>query len=240
MRSKYNKYEGFMKKILFIGNSFTFFNDMPNSIFKKICDASDISASIKAITCGGYRLCQFADPENEYGKQVYRAFETDKFHIVILQEQSRAPVIEFDSFFCGAESLVALAKNNGCDIYFYQTWGYKEGHNLLSVCGGTTAIMASKLKNSYYKVAEALNVLVSPVGDAFLDIHSNSNINLYAPDLFHPSLEGSTLAALVLFSSIFKKEVTKINFDSNLEENVLHQLKKASEKILKNNFQQSI
>ncbi len=220
-----------MKNILFIGNSFTFFNDMPFSIFQKICEGADISVSIKSITCGGYRLCQFADPENEYGKQVFNEFESNPIDIVILQEQSRTPVTNFDIFYSGAEKLVAMAKAKGAEVYLYQTWGYKEGHNLLPDCGGTTAVMASKLKDGYCKAAELLGINVSPVGDAFLDVHTNSDINLYNPDLFHPSPEGSTLAALVLFSTIFKKKTSDIAFESSLDENTVKYLKASADNV---------
>ena len=220
-----------MKNILFIGNSFTYFNDMPFSIFKKICDATDISVLVKSITCGGYRLSQFADPENEYGKQVLFELENNSFDIVILQEQSRTPVTNFDIFYSGAEKLVTMAKSKGAEVYLYQTWGYKEGHNLLPECGGSTSVMASKLKEGYCKAAEILNINVCPVGDAFLDVHTNSDIDLYNPDLFHPSLEGSTLAALVLFSSIFKMKTSDITFESPLDENTIKYLKSSADKV---------
>ncbi len=220
-----------MKNILFIGNSFTYFNDMPFSIFQKICDATNISVSLKSITCGGYRLSQFADPENEYGKQVLYELENAPFDIVILQEQSRTPVTNFDIFYSGAKNLVAKAKEKGAEVFLYQTWGYKEGHNLLPDCGGSTSVMASKLKEGYVKAAELLDINVSPVGDAFLDVHTNSDINLYNPDLFHPSLEGSTLAALVLFSSIFKMKTSDIYFESSLDENITKYLKAFADKV---------
>ena len=47
-------------KVLFIGNSHTYYNDMPN-IFKGIAKADGIDCEVSSITSAGYKLSQFAD-----------------------------------------------------------------------------------------------------------------------------------------------------------------------------------
>ena len=42
-------------KILFIGNSYTYFNDMPG-LFEKECEKNGVTADVDSVTAGGYRL----------------------------------------------------------------------------------------------------------------------------------------------------------------------------------------
>ena len=51
--------------ILFVGNSYTFFNDMPHACFKKIAEEAGYSVTVTAVTKGGAYLYQYADPEHE-------------------------------------------------------------------------------------------------------------------------------------------------------------------------------
>ncbi len=218
--------------ILFIGNSFTFYNDMPNSIFKDICEEAGLSVNVNSITCGGYKLSQFADPENEFGKKVIEAFENNRYNIVVLQEQSRNPILNFDEFSFAVEKLHNMAKENGADVYLYQTWGYKAGHSLLPICGNSMEDMGEKLKSAYCSVGEKLNCKIAHVGSAFTDIYKNTDIDLYKEDLFHPSKSGSILAAWVIFSTIFGISPENVNFDCTISKEESDILKSAAKNAL--------
>ena len=81
--------------ILFIGNSYTFYNKMPTEIFAKIAEAEGYTLDIDSVTKGGYTLEKFADPTDEYGAKVESALSGDKkYDFVILQEQSLRPATE--------------------------------------------------------------------------------------------------------------------------------------------------
>lgn len=56
-------------EILFIGNSYTYYNDQPD-LLKKIVQGQGFSAEVNSITRGSYSLQQFADGGDEYGKLV--------------------------------------------------------------------------------------------------------------------------------------------------------------------------
>lgn len=208
--------------ILFIGNSFTYFSDMPHSIFAKICESANVPASVESITTGGYKLVDFCNPEDEFGKQVYKAFETKKYDIVILQEQSMNAIVGYDEFFDGVKKLSDMAQAGGAKVYLYSTWGYKEGYELLPLCGKSTREMAEKMYAAYSKAANDVGGFTAPVGNAFLDVYENTpSINLYDNDLYHPALYGSILAAWVIFASIFNINPNEVNYDCNIsaEEN---------------------
>ncbi|MBR6682450.1 MAG: hypothetical protein IKL40_05655, partial [Clostridia bacterium] len=70
--------------ILFIGNSYTYYNDMP-TIFKNLGQSAGYTLDVDSITKGSHKLSQFADPSDEYGKKVEQALTgTKKYDYVVV------------------------------------------------------------------------------------------------------------------------------------------------------------
>ena len=202
--------------ILFIGNSFTYYNDMPTEYFEPICTTAGYKVKVESITKGGYYLSKFADSSDEYGKLVDKALKNNKYDVVILQEQSGCPIADRDRFFGGVRALAKKVEANGAELYLYQTWGYKEGYSKLASHGGTTKIMEMKLRAAYTAIADEVGAKVALVGVAMLDVHTNETIDLYRSDLFHPSKYGSALAAYTLFATIFNEDPRALSFNCRL------------------------
>ena len=107
-------------KVLFIGNSHTYYNDMPN-IFKGIAKADGIDCEVSSITSAGYKLSQFADTTDTYGALVYEALTKNTWDYVVVQE-NRAVLVEKEY---KAESAVntlhSLIKKAGAKMIIYAT-----------------------------------------------------------------------------------------------------------------------
>ncbi len=59
------------------------------------------------------------------------------------------------------------------------------------------------VSDSYATAAELVDGLLFPVGEAWLEAWElDPRIELYGPDRFHPSLEGTYLAALVMYEQL--------------------------------------
>ena len=56
-------------KVLFIGNSYTYYNDMPE-IFKAMSESAGIPCEVKALTRGGAWLWQYEREDDEVGMQI--------------------------------------------------------------------------------------------------------------------------------------------------------------------------
>ena len=199
--------------ILFIGNSFTYYNKMPSDLFAPMCAAAGYTVNVEAITKGGYYLDKFANPSDEKGALVYEALTTKSYDIVILQEQSLCPLSNPTRFYDGCRSLAALVKNNGAELWYYQSWGYKEGHEKLPNYGGTTAEMEKGLRAAYETIAEETGGKVIYAGSAMLDIYTNQNIEVYDADLYHPSAYGSALIAYTIFGAIFEGDPRELPYN---------------------------
>ena len=211
-----------MKNVLFIGNSYTYFNDMPSEYFAKIAESAGVRVNISAITRGGWTLEKHADEKTEEGAKIAAAFRENNFDFVVLQEQSLRPAVNPEPFFAAARTLAQKAKSNGAEVVFYCTWGRKAGSLKLAEYSMTHESMTDRLSNAYDTAAAELGCTVAHVGLAFCDINKNQpQIDLYNEDLSHPSKCGSFLAALTLFAKMFDFDVRKIAFgaDFTKEEN---------------------
>ena len=217
-------------KILFIGNSFTNYNKMAPNIFAPLCAAAGYEVQVETILKGGHYLYEFSQESDEYGAQVKAALTNNKYDIVILQEQSGCPVSNTPLFYYGCRTLAEMVKANGAELWYYQTWGYKEGYSKLPTHGGTTSAMEMKLRAAYTAIAEETGGKVAHAGVAMLDVHTNTSINLYNDDLFHPSLEGSTLVAYTLFAEIFGVDPRGVNFNGTVSAQTATILKEAAYK----------
>ncbi len=204
--------------ILFIGNSFTYYNDMPTAYFAPICKEGGYSVNVTSITNGGHYLYEFADPNDTYGAKVKTALTNNKYDIVIIQDQSRGPIKYPTKFYNAARTLAAMVKTNGAELYFYSTWGYKEGYTHLPDCGGTTEIMEMKLRAAYSAIAEEVGAKLVYAGVAMLDIHQNTSINVYQDDLFHPRPAGSLTVAYTFYATLFGEDPRGLTFTGGLTE----------------------
>ena len=74
-------------KILFIGNSYTYYNDMP-SIFAEVSASMGYEVEVCSVTKGGEKLLGHADEGGETYPRIASALEQDRFNFAVLQEQS--------------------------------------------------------------------------------------------------------------------------------------------------------
>ena len=214
--------------ILFIGNSFTFYNEMPEKYFASICKEGGYKVNVTSITNGGHYLYEYADENDTYGAKVKSALENNKYDIVILQEQSRGAITNNERFNNAVRELAAMVKANGAELYLYSTWGYKAGYSKLSSCGGTTAAMEMKLRAAYTAIAEEVGAKVVYAGVAMLDIYKNTSINVYQSDMFHPSASGSLLVAYTFYATLFGEDPRALTYTAGLSASNVAKLRKAA------------
>lgn len=203
-------------EVFFIGNSYTYYNDLP-AIFKGIAEEDGYGVNITSVLSGGYTLTSFANPNDAKGQEVKAAFESKKFDFVIIQEQSQRPVLDPAKFFEGARSIVKMVRENGAIPIFYSTWGRREGEASLKHHLWTNESMTWDLAASYSAIAKELDAEVGYVGLGFYDVYTSSvDIDLYDADGSHPSVEGSYLAAYILYSTVFMANPNELSYDGIL------------------------
>ncbi|MCC6187080.1 MAG: T9SS type A sorting domain-containing protein [Chitinophagaceae bacterium] len=207
-------------KVLFIGNSYTAFNTLP-LLTRDVAFSVGDTLITDWTAPGGYTLEQHASDIATLGK-----ISVGDWNYVVLQEQSQRPAFTdadvMRDVYPYAKKLDSIIhdKNNCGRSVFFQTWGYKngDGSNCLSfppIC--TYEGMDSMLALRYKTMATANEALLSPVGQVFKELRkAHPGIELYSPDLSHPSEAGSYAAAVTFYTILFGKDPTLITFSYSI------------------------
>jgi len=190
-------------EILFIGNSYTYYNDL-EVIFEKLCRENGLDVNAQRVTCPGRRLHEFTLKEDETTLKLEALIKEKKFDTVFIQEQSLLPAKDFDKFMFGVNYVTDLISVWGAKLIFYATWARKEGSPDYEALGWTPEEMTDLLQSAYEKAALKFDAPVSPVGVNFLKVSkADPSVNLYDDDMTHPSYLGSCLAAMTHFYTLF-------------------------------------
>lgn len=178
-------------KVLMLGNSFTYFHDMPKMV------AALLGEEVDSVTRGGAYLYQMLDPTDELHAQAMDAIHRQKWDYIVLQEQSNTPVLKPELFHPSVKKLCEIIRENGAKPVLYASWAYREGSEKLASTGLSYAEMDKAMCESYHKAAEENGALVADVGKAFTELRLW--IDPYEKtDDYHPSEAGSVLAAHVI------------------------------------------
>ena len=197
------------KEVLFIGNSYTYVNDLPNLV-KQIALSFGDTLIHDSSTPGGANFNGHSS-----SAQTLTKINQQQWDYVVLQAQSQEPA--FSPFqvsgqtYPYAEQLVDMIGNNfSCtEPIFFMTWGRKYGdqqncQNYPPIC--TYQGMQQRLRESYLEMAFTNSATCAPLGMSWKkSIDIDSTLNLYTADNSHPSIYGSYLAACTFYATIFKK-----------------------------------
>lgn len=125
------------ERTLFLGNSYTFFHDMPSARYRVLAPDT-VRPFVQTVAYGGYFLSQhLADAEgtgmnNSLGPILGVSADagTVSWNHVVLQEQSILPSLEGmsrDRAIAASTALSAYAHAAGATTVLYMTWGYAFG-----------------------------------------------------------------------------------------------------------------
>jgi len=175
-------------KVLFIGNSHTYFNDMP-ALFQACCAQSGVDVHVTMLTRGGMGLDYHAKQEQTRFNIRYGGYDA-----VVLQHTAH-PMGDLDAMHEAAVTLTAWVREAGSLPVFYQTWVKKGDEAFQSTMSGV-----------YNSLGTELNVPVAPVGDEWQKFRiAHPETELFFRDGEHASPEGSRLAAQVIAQTVLKE-----------------------------------
>jgi hypothetical protein len=188
-------------RVLFVGNSYTYFNNLPQLVSGLARSAPDhFVMETEMVTVGGATLKRHW----EEGKAL-AAIKRGDWNYVVLQEQSTlgmSPVVDGipqisdpKNFHEYARLFDAEIKKVGAKTIFYMTWARQNSPESQSL-----------LTDAYQRIARELNDGVAPVGLAWESaLKKNPKLSLHIQDKSHPTPMGSYLAACVFYATIYGK-----------------------------------
>ena len=200
--------------ILFVGNSYTFGNDLP-AMFAALAKSGGHEATTGMSAQGGLWLADHVKSAETNGKIQERNWD-----YVFLQEQSVVPSHTGDrtrSMYPAARQLVEVVRANNSTPVFFMTWGRRDG---LSEAGHQDfEAMQTALVTGYMGIANELNTTVAPVGIAWREVRrQHPEMELYIDDGSHPNVRGSYLAACVFYAVVFQQSPEGLSYDAKLPE----------------------
>ncbi len=190
--------------VLFIGNSYTHYNNMPE-IFNAFAVEKGISVNVEMSAKSNHTCKMHCEREEMFDK-----IKSKKWDYVVIQGFSRElchdPEYLDTSFVPYFNRIIdSVYSNYSCtNVLLYMTWGYNNGIHDNEECG-TFIKMGDKIAKGYQYIADLYSLPIVPVGLVWRSVHlSHPEYPLYNVDDMHPSETGSFLIASTFFSSIFK------------------------------------
>jgi PKD repeat protein len=207
-------------KALFLGNSYTASNNLPNLV-ASIANSLGDSLIYDSNTPGGHTLQGHSTNATSISK-----INSQDWDFVVMQEQSQLPSFPqaqvATQVYPYATQLVNLIKqNDSCtEPVFFMTWGRRFGDSQNCptwppVCSFDG--MQAQLRQSYLQMANDNNATCAPVGASWKhSIDTDPAVVLHSGDNSHPGLEGSYLAACVFYATLYRKSPVGASFTSTL------------------------
>ncbi len=180
------------EKILFIGNSFTFYWNLP-SLVESMAKERGISLNIFQSTAGGATLKDHWDSKK--GLKSKAVLKDNSFSTIILQDHSTSPLLKTDESKEYFKRFIKLINKKNSDVILYGTWTYPAKPLI-----GESFIGVDPIQYVLKPITDQTNSRIAPVGTAFrLFQKEYPDLSLFTSDNKHPSPVGTYLAACVFF-----------------------------------------
>lgn len=196
------------KKVLFVGNSFTYYNNSLHYHVERLrrgtMDARSFAGyNFRAATiAGGHWFEQKAGMDS--------LTKNKSWDVVIMQGHSLEAIDESKRLSFTSALVESLEKLNerGASPMLFMTWAYKYRPKMVVL-----------LEQRYIELAHQLAVDLAPVGSAFdRSLKARPDLDLYAPDGVHPSRAGTYLAACVFYTKLYKESPVGLRYKMGLSE----------------------
>lgn len=203
--------------VLFIGNSYTYVNNMPLMVEDLATSLGDV-VNQSSQTAGG---ATFQTHVNNAA--TYTSINSEQWDFVVLQAQSQEPSfpenqVNTETLPYGMQIADSAYANKFCtDVMMFMTWGRENGDPQWGPIS-TFEGMNNRLRAAYIRMADSVQGSVAAVGSAWRYVRDMyPTINLYNADESHPSVEGSYLAACTFYASLFRKSPVGASYISTLD-----------------------
>ena len=171
--------------VLFIGNSHTYYNDMPLMVRRR-AEEEGFACRVTMLSHGGWFLAQHANEPDVRFNILYGGYD-----YVVLQEHAH-PFGPVEKFRDAALRLNAMIREAGSKPVLYACWSMKKEPEVQEL-----------MNRVHREIAEEIGALLAPVGERWWAYReSHPALELYWEDGAHASPDGSEFAAGVIWETI--------------------------------------
>ena len=149
-------------RVLFIGNSYTYYNDMPEMV-SRLAESVDVDVEVDSVVEGGAWL------RDHFRKGVASdKIASGEFDYAVIQEQSAVPsdpALAREVMFPAASGFAADAATADTTLLLFETWGHLSG--FADTGHGNYNSMQNAINSTYEELSELLDQPVAPAGEAW-------------------------------------------------------------------------
>ena len=174
-------------RILFIGNSLTYSNDLPKLV-EAVGESNGKSMHTEMLAYGNYAL---EDHWNDGDMQ--KLICEGNFDFVVIQQGPSSQADGREMLFDYGQRIKNICSSRGTELAFFMVWPARANYYTFE----------GVIKN-YSDAARVSNSILCAVGLEFKGLGDKGDYRHYSTDNFHPSKEGSQMAAEIIYSTLFK------------------------------------
>lgn len=185
-------------RILFVGNSLTFWNDGLWVHLERLAASGKPPTAVatgRSVVPGAFLKSLWTRSDAR------RAIAAGPWDVVVLQED--LPETNVEDFREHARLFVAEVRKAGARPVLLMAWAYER----------LGWITMDGIASAHRAAAAELKVDVAPVGLAWQRASERRpDLNLYAPDREHPSIHGTYLATAVVYATVFERNPSGFSY----------------------------
>jgi hypothetical protein len=176
-------------RILFLGNSHTYYNDMTGMFESMVCAAEGSRPEVVCSTGDGVGLRWHWNH-----RRSREHLAEGRWDWIILQERSGGPLEDPEQMDQYARRLRGAAE--GSNVCLYMTWPLQNQPDTGPI-----------IFEIYERIAQSLGAAVAPVGRVWSRLQQDTRgLNLYDSDGRHASIAGSYAAAVTIASTVTSRQ----------------------------------
>jgi hypothetical protein len=141
-----------------------------------------------------------------------------KWNYVVLQEQSTLPALadqRSEKMYPAIRLLDEKIGDSGATTVLFMTWANRDG--LPEYGYQDYFAMQEEVQVGYLEIANELGAVVAHVGVAWQNaMLQDTKLNLWGGDGIHPNTEGTYLAALIFYTTLFQQNPEGLSYHADL------------------------
>jgi hypothetical protein len=194
------------RPVLFIGNSYTYVNDLPGIVQALADSAGGVRIAVETVAEPDFALV-----DHLATGVAQREIAKGGWAFVVLQQGPSSVELNRDTLRLAAKAFASLINQTGGKPALFSAWPTS-----------SRRVDFPRAIESYRLAATDVDGVFLPVASAWLAAwEKDPNLPLYAPDGLHASVLGSYLSALVIYARLLEKPVVGLPATLRLRSGVL-------------------
>lgn len=182
------------RRVLFVGNSLTYANDLPRTIADMARSVGDTALVYRTVAKANYAL------EDHWYDGIASRIASEDWQVVVMQQGPSSTLANRFHLETWTRKLDSAVTANGARSALYMVWPSQQ--NLWTYDG---------VLDSYRNAATVVGGIFIPAGEAWRTAWAiDPDLAFYGDDLFHPSRMGTYMAALVHFEMLYDRPATDL------------------------------